>query len=60
MNLATGSLMILGFALLVAGLISKLMGIAILTPFFNSSMGCFMAANTCLLLALAVDKFQKS
>ncbi|NQU95568.1 MAG: hypothetical protein HQ549_04990 [Candidatus Omnitrophica bacterium] len=60
MNLATGSLMILGSTLLVAGMVSKLMGLAILAPFFNTSIGCFMAANACLLLVLVVDKFQKN
>ena len=60
MNLATGSLMLLGFVLLVAGIVSKLMGMALLAPFFNTSVGCFMAANACLLLVLVVDKFQKS
>ena len=59
MNLATGSLIFVGFILMVAGIASKFMGMSLLEPLFSSYFGYFIAANTCLLLALAIDKFQK-
>lgn len=59
MNIATGSLMFLGFILLVVGAVSKLMGLSLLAPFIASYMGYFTVANTCLLMALVIDKFQK-
>ena len=59
MNVATGCLTFLGFILLLAGIASKLMGISILAPYISSFLGYFIGANTCLLMALVVDKFQK-
>lgn len=59
MNIATGSLMFLGFVLLVSGMISKLIDVSLLAPFVSSYVGYFIAANSCLLLALVIDKFQQ-
>jgi len=59
MNVATGCLIFLGFILLLGGIASKLMGISILTPYISSFIGYFVGANTCFLMALIVDKFQK-
>ena len=59
MSLATGCLMFVGFIFLMAGMMSKFIGIPILAPLVYSNMSCFIAANTCLLLALIVDKFEK-
>jgi len=59
MNIATGILMFLGLTLLLAGAVSKLMGISILAPIFSMNLSYFIAANSCLLMALVVDKFQK-
>lgn len=59
MNLATGTLLFFGFILMATGAISKFMGVSLLAPFVKSYLGYFIAANSCLLLALAIDKFQK-
>lgn len=59
MNVATGSLVFLAFILMLAGLASKMMGLSILAPYFSSFLGYFVVANTCLLMALIIDKFQK-
>ncbi|OGW74839.1 MAG: hypothetical protein A2Z72_06640 [Omnitrophica bacterium RBG_13_46_9] len=59
MNLATGSLLCLGFVLLVTGVVSKLMGISLLAPLIETELGYFIAANSCFLMALVIDRFQK-
>ena len=59
MNAATGCLIFLGFILLLGGIASKLMGISLLAPYISSFIGYFVAANTCLLMALVIDKVQK-
>ncbi|MBL7157725.1 MAG: hypothetical protein ISS92_06190 [Candidatus Omnitrophica bacterium] len=60
MNIATGSLLFLGFVLLILGVASKFLGMSLLAPTFTASFGYFIAANSCLLLALVIDKFEKS
>jgi len=60
MNIATGSLLLVGFILVIIGMVSKIIGISLLAPFFGTFSGYLIAANTCLLIALAVDKFHKS
>jgi len=60
MNLAVGSLTFLGFILLVAGVVSKLISISVLAPYLVSGSSYFLAANSCLIMALIVDKFQKA
>ena len=60
MNAATGTLTLVGLILLLAGLVSKLLGIFILAPFISSSINYVIAANACFLLAIVVDKFQKN
>ena len=60
MNAATGTLTLVGLILLLAGLVSKLLGILILAPFITASINYVIAANTCFLLAIVVDKFQKN
>jgi len=59
MNLATGALIFLGFLFIVLGIASKAMGCSLLSPFIQSTLGYFVGANTCILLALIVDKFDK-
>ena len=59
MNIATGCLTLVGFFLLVVGIASKFMGMSLLTPFITTSIGYFIAANSCLLLVLIVDRFGK-
>lgn len=60
MNLATGSLTLLGFVLALLGIISKVMCISLLAPLFSTYAVYLVAANTCFLAALVVDRFQKS
>ncbi len=60
MNVATGCLTFLGFILLLGGIASKLMGVSILAPYISSFIGYFIGANTCLLMSLVIDKFQKA
>ena len=59
MNLATGSLVLVGFILLVAGVVSKLIGVPLMLPLISEGSDFFVAANTCFLLALVIDKFEK-
>ena len=59
MKVATGALMFVGFIVLMAGIGSKILGISLFAPFFSSAGSYFIAANSCLLLALVVDKFNK-
>jgi len=59
MNVATGSLTFLGFIFLLGGIVSGLSGISIMAPYVLSFVGYFVGANTCFLLTLIIDKFQK-
>ncbi|MBN1354557.1 MAG: hypothetical protein JW994_07830 [Candidatus Omnitrophica bacterium] len=59
LNAATGSLLLLGFILLSLGLISQLIGLSLLAPYITTVIGYFVGANSCMLLALVIDKFQK-
>ena len=59
MNIATGSLVLLGLLLLVIGVVSKFLGLSLLQPYFSTYSGYFIAANACLLIALTTDRFQK-
>ena len=60
MNVATGCLVFLAFILALLGVASKFLGLSLLAPYINSTIGYLGAANFCLLTALIVDKFQKS
>ena len=59
MNLGTGSLMFLGMLLLVVAVASKFMDIVLLAPFINDYPTYLTAANTCFILAIAIDKFMQ-
>ena len=59
MNLATGSLLFLGFLFAVLGVASKIMGVSLAAPLIETNIGYMTVVNTCLLLALVIDKFQK-
>ena len=60
MNLANGTLVLLGFLAIVLGVVSKLMGISLLAPFIGAASSYFIVAITCFMVALVVDKFEKS
>ncbi|MFQ5952867.1 MAG: hypothetical protein ACE5JK_05635 [Candidatus Omnitrophota bacterium] len=59
MSLATGSLVLLGFFLIMFGVILKFSGLNLLEPLFYNIGGYFAMANTCFLIALVVEKFDK-
>jgi len=59
MNLATGSLVLLGLVLMIVGVTSKLMGLSLLAPLFTSYVSYLVAANSCLLLSVIIDKHHK-
>jgi len=59
MNLATGALIFLGFFFIMLGIASKAMGFSLLSPFVQSTLGYIVGANTSILFALIVDKFDK-
>lgn len=58
MNLATGSLVLFGFVVLIIGIISKILGLSLLQPFIASFATYLVVANTCFLMALVIDRFQ--
>jgi hypothetical protein len=59
MNVATGSLVLLGFFMIMFGMILKMAGLNLLEPIFYNFSGYFSMANTCFLIALVVDRFDK-
>ena len=59
MSVAVGSLVLLGFFMIMFGLILKMSGLNLLEPVFSSIGGYFSMANTCFLVALVVDRFDK-
>ena len=58
MNLATGVLVFAGMLSIVLGIISKLLGVSLLSPYVESGSGYFIVAVTCLVVSLVVDRFQ--
>ena len=59
MNLAEGTLVLLGFMFIIAAMILKIAGLNVLTPIINSVYGFFMAANTCFIITLVIAVFDK-
>ena len=57
MNLAVGSLTLVGLLFGLAGVLSKVAGIALLYPLVKEMPSYFIIACTCFLLALIVDRF---
>ncbi len=60
MNLASGTLVFMGFLTVVLGVASKLMGISLLEPFVVASSSYFIVGITCFVMALVIDKFGKA
>jgi hypothetical protein len=60
MSLGVGVLVLLGLILILFGVIFKLSGLNLLEPQIKEVTNFFIVANTCLLLALIVAKFDKS
>ncbi|MFH1791203.1 MAG: hypothetical protein ABH885_04385 [Candidatus Omnitrophota bacterium] len=57
LNMAIGALILTGFCVIILGIMSKLTGIPLLAPYVLTSVGCFVVAIACFVLALVVDKF---
>ncbi len=57
MNLAEGVLVLLGFILIICGVVAKISGMNILAPLVNSVTGCFIAACTCFLVVIILSEF---
>ncbi|MBD3426484.1 MAG: hypothetical protein GF409_04575 [Candidatus Omnitrophica bacterium] len=60
MSLGVGVLVLLGLVLILFGVIFKLSGLNLLEPQIKEVTNFFIVANTCLLLALIVAKFDTS
>ncbi len=54
-----GALLLLAFMLILFGIIFHIAGLNLLEPILSNVAGFFIIANTCLLLALVVDRFDK-
>lgn len=59
MSLGVGVLVLLGLILILFGVVFKLSGLNLLEPQIKEVTNFFIVANTCLLLALIVAKFDK-
>lgn len=59
MSLGVGVLVLLGLILILFGVIFKLSGLNLLHPQIKDVSNFFAIANTCLLLAIIVDKFDR-
>jgi len=59
MNLAVGSLVLMGLLIIVLGIISKFVGASLLTPYIEAPSSYFMVAITCFVLSLVIDRFEK-
>lgn len=57
LNLAEGSLVLLGFLLLLDVAVIKVKSINLLTPLVNDSVGALLAANTCFIVAFVISIF---
>ncbi len=60
MNLAIGTLVFAGFLTIVLGVASKLMGISLLAPYIEAASNYFVIGIACFVMALVIDKFEKS
>ena len=54
-----GTLVLVGMLLILGGVILKFAGLNLLEPLFYMPVSFFVVANTCFLLALVIDKFDR-
>ena len=59
MNLTVGVLVLLGFLSIMSGLILQAKNINLFESVFTSSGSYFLVANTCFIIALIIEKFDK-
>ena len=57
MDMATGSLVLLGMLVLMAGAVMKFSSLNLFDPIITAQCGFLKVANTCFLLAIIVDRF---
>jgi len=57
MNLAVGSLVLLGFLFSLFGVVFKLSGFNLLYPMITEVANFFVASSICFLMALVIDRF---
>ncbi|RKY40045.1 MAG: hypothetical protein DRP85_09355 [Candidatus Makaraimicrobium thalassicum] len=60
MNLAEGTLVLLGFIFILAAMVLKISGLNVLDPIINPVYGFFLAVNTCFLIAFVIAMFDKA
>lgn len=60
MNLAVGSLIFLGFLCIMLGVIARLSGVTLMAPVLSTPGQYLIVANTCFLVALVIDWFERS
>jgi len=59
MNLAIGSLVLMGFLFVLFAVIFNLKGVNLLYPYVKQAVSYFIAANTCFLIAFIISTFDK-
>ncbi|MDD3089539.1 MAG: hypothetical protein PHT95_06315 [Candidatus Omnitrophica bacterium] len=57
MDMATGSLVLLGMLVLMAGAVMKFSSLNLFDPIITAQGSFLKVANTCFLLAIIVDRF---
>ncbi|MFC1570224.1 hypothetical protein ACFL4E_00390 [Candidatus Omnitrophota bacterium] len=57
LNLAEGTLVLMGFLLILNVAILKVKDINLLTPLVNDPVGMLAAANTCFIIAFVISIF---
>lgn len=60
LNLAEGALVLLGFLLILNGIIVKMSDFNMIPHLILMPSNSFVAANTCFILTLILDRFGKS
>jgi len=54
-----GTLLLMAFLMILTGIVLHFSGLNLLEPIINSVAAYFVIANTCILMALVVDKFDR-
>jgi len=60
MNLASGTLVFTGFLTIILGVASKFIGISLLAPYIQLTSSYFVVGITCFVIALVIDRFEKT
>lgn len=57
MNMAVGTLILMGFIMLLGGVTYKLTGMNFMDPLVQKNQSFFTGANSCFIVALVIDRF---